>query len=99
MKKITALLLTLCMLLCMVACKETPSVKNDLSDEENNDPYEKKPITYILNINSMKIHYKGCVSERKMLDENRQEYTGDIEDLLEDGYTTCKNCFIDRSDR
>lgn len=49
--------------------------------------------TYILNTNSKKIHYPDCSSVSKMNDKNKQEYTGTLEDLLEDGYTTCGICF------
>lgn len=50
-------------------------------------------VDYILNTNTKKIHYPDCSSVQNMAEKNKQEYTGDIADLLDDGYTTCGNCF------
>lgn len=49
--------------------------------------------TYVLNTGTKKIHRPGCSSVKDMKEANKQEYTGNIEDLLDDGYTTCGNCF------
>ena len=49
--------------------------------------------TYILNTNSKKIHYPDCPSVSRMSDANKETYTGDINVLLGQGYTTCGNCF------
>lgn len=48
--------------------------------------------TYILNINSKKIHYPYCSSVNQMKDKNKQEYSGSIEDIILQGYSPCKNC-------
>jgi DNA-entry nuclease len=48
--------------------------------------------TYILNTNAMKIHRSDCSAASRMSDYNRQEYTGDIADLIAEGYTTCGLC-------
>ena len=47
--------------------------------------------TYILNINSKKIHYPDCSSVAKMSEQNKQEYSGALSDLPE-GYTACGIC-------
>ena len=49
--------------------------------------------TYILNTNTLKIHYPTCGSAKRIKEENRQTYTGTVEDLLARGYSTCGNCF------
>lgn len=51
--------------------------------------------TYILNINpsSKKIHYPTCSSVKQMKESNKKEYSGDIDALFSQGYTTCKRCF------
>lgn len=49
--------------------------------------------TYILNIDSKKIHYPTCASAKKIKESNRAEHIGDYSDLLTQGYTTCGNCF------
>ncbi len=48
--------------------------------------------TYILNINSNKIHLPSCSGVKRMQEKNKKEYTGTIEELLEDGYEPCEAC-------
>ena len=48
--------------------------------------------TYVLNKSTKKIHKPTCSSAIDMKEENKQEYTGNIEDLLADGYTKCGTC-------
>ena len=47
--------------------------------------------TYILNTNTKKIHREGCGHIKSIKDENKREYTGDLDDLT--GYEKCKTCF------
>ena len=48
--------------------------------------------TYILNENSKKIHTPDCPSVQDTKPKNRKEYHGLLQELLDDGYTGCKNC-------
>lgn len=48
--------------------------------------------TYILNTNSLKIHTPTCSAIQDMAQHNRKEYNGDINNLLNQGYTKCKIC-------
>ncbi len=48
--------------------------------------------TYILNENSKKVHTPNCPSVQDTKPKNRREYHGSLQDLLDDGYTGCKNC-------
>ena len=48
--------------------------------------------TYILNENSKKIHTPDCPSIQDTKPKNRKEYHGSLQELLDDGYTGCKNC-------
>jgi DNA-entry nuclease len=50
-------------------------------------------IRYILNTNSKKIHKPTCGSVKSISDANRKETSDTLEELLEQGYTTCGNCF------
>lgn len=47
---------------------------------------------YILNIKSKKIHKKACGTARLISPENREIYTGDINYLIDTGYSKCGNC-------
>lgn len=49
-------------------------------------------VKYILNVNSMKIHYPGCESVAKMSKHNREETNASKEDLIALGYSPCGVC-------
>lgn len=46
---------------------------------------------YVLNTNTMKIHYADCKSVNKIKDENKA-YTNDYNQAIADGYSPCGNC-------
>ena len=46
---------------------------------------------YVLNTNTMKIHYPDCASAARIAVYNRA-YTSDYAGALADGYVPCKNC-------
>ena len=48
--------------------------------------------TYILNTNTKKFHRPHCASVSQMQEENRREYTGSREALMDDGYSPCGQC-------
>lgn len=48
--------------------------------------------SYILNKNTKKIHLPSCYSIDQMKESNKEYYTGDIDDLLSNGYSRCGNC-------
>ncbi len=48
--------------------------------------------TYILNTSSKKIHLPTCRYAESINDENKEEYTGSKQALIDDGYTSCGTC-------
>lgn len=48
--------------------------------------------TYILNTNTKKFHRPHCASVSQMQEENRREYTGSREALMDEGYSPCGQC-------
>ncbi len=48
---------------------------------------------YILNTNTKKIHKAQCHHINKMNEANKKSYSGSIDDLYSQGYTTCGTCF------
>ena len=60
----------------------------DVPDKDTNT----NSATYILNKNTKKIHLPSCYSVDQMKDSNKKYYTGDIDDLINQGYSPCKNC-------
>lgn len=49
--------------------------------------------TYVLNTSSKRIHRADCASVKSVAEENRQEYGGNLDALLAQGYKKCGNCF------
>ena len=49
-------------------------------------------ITYVLNTNSKKFHKHGSACGDDIKAENRQEYTGNRQNLINEGYTACGTC-------
>ena len=49
--------------------------------------------SFVLNVNSKKIHRPGCPSVSAISPKNRKDYVGSPEDLLSLGYSTCQSCF------
>ena len=48
---------------------------------------------YVLNINTRKIHKTHCHHINRMNESNKQSYSGSLDDLYSQGYTTCGTCF------
>lgn len=48
--------------------------------------------TYIVNENTKKFHLPSCSSVKDMNSGNKLEFTGDRQELLDEGYSACKTC-------
>ncbi|MBE6592389.1 MAG: hypothetical protein E7642_00160 [Ruminococcaceae bacterium] len=66
--------------------EEDENTENGEAENENGSP------KYILNTNSKKIHIPTCSNAEQMLEGNRQEYNGDLDELIAEGYTKCGIC-------
>jgi DNA-entry nuclease len=73
------------------AFPEKPPVEDgeeDGDDAENGDTH-----TYIINKSTKKIHKEDCRYATDIKEENKEVYTGKLEDLLTDGdFTACGTC-------
>ena len=49
-------------------------------------------VTYVVNTNTGKFHYPSCSSVKQIKDENRWDYSGTRDYLLDLGYVPCKRC-------
>ena len=47
---------------------------------------------YVLNVNTHKFHHPSCSGAKRMKENNRQDYMGDRETLISDGYEPCGSC-------
>ena len=61
-------------------------------EEEVTTAEDSSEATYILNTNSKKIHLPSCSSISDMNEKNKKEYHGSLQELIDKGYTCCKNC-------
>lgn len=66
----------------------TPIVNKPL---ENNVQSENK-VTYIGNKKSMKFHYPDCSSVSQMNENNKKEFYGSREEVINQGFSSCGNC-------
>lgn len=65
--------------------------END-QNNENNTPTSAEKMTYILNIKSKKFHDQDCEQAKGIKESNREIYTGDRQDLIDQGYTASGCC-------
>lgn len=63
-----------------------------LSTDSTSNSSASNKTTYILNENTMKFHTQDCPSVKQMKSENCKEYTGNRQDLLDQGYEACQKC-------
>ncbi len=71
---------------CCGVCLKGVEIKPSDNAPESSAPLE---VTYTLNEDSKKIHFPSCQHAKNL----SKEFTGNIEDLIKDGYTRCKTCF------
>ena len=74
-----------------------PGVKIDYATGESRAEQEENNTlndvnSYILNVNSKKIHREDCTLAEDIKEENKKEFKGDMNSLIVDGYTFCKSC-------
>jgi len=72
------------------ATGESSESKDDISDNKSNDDVSGE--TYIINKNTHKFHKPDCSSVSDIKPQNRKEYTGNREDLMNQGYDPCSRC-------
>lgn len=79
--------------------ESVPSIENtnpsEVSVTNNGDGVpvsQGEGTTYIMNTNTHKFHYPECSSVDDMKEKNKQEFHGNREDLIKQGYDPCKRC-------
>lgn len=55
-------------------------------------PKEEGGADYVLNTNTKKFHLPSCGSAQMIQKENREDFTGDRQKLIDDGYEPCGSC-------
>ena len=75
----------------------TINYANGQSALNGEDPYSSESsssarVKYILNTNSKKFHKPSCSSADDIKEHNKQEYSGNRDLLIKQGYLPCKSC-------
>lgn len=78
------------LLVCVISLGAVSCAENSNSVQSNGVQLTER---YVLNTNSKKIHKTTCSTGDNIAPRNREEYIGDIDELLNKGYTVCGNCF------
>lgn len=63
--------------------------ENNTADDSESTAEEQN---YVLNTSSLKFHLPDCSGAASISEQNRQDYTGAREHLIEEGYTPCGRC-------
>lgn len=66
--------------------------ESQLAGNSTAEEAEQTQDTFVLNTNSMKFHRPDCQGAESIKAENRQDYTGSRDTLIEMGYEPCKLC-------
>ena len=66
---------------------------NDIHDDAEQQGGE-GTVTYVYSVLSKTLHLPNCYHVGEIKEEYRFEYTGYISELLEKGYTICKDCLV-----
>lgn len=92
--KLTTLLITFVLLFSLVSCKKLHLNKNNNSNNQNNSDgqVEETPITYVYSVVSKTIHLSDCYHVKRMNEDYKFEFQGDVNELIGKGYTLCKDC-------
>ena len=81
---------------CVYVYNVQPGVEIDYATGESWLEGEARPeasgTDYVLNTSSRKFHLPDCSGASSMKEENRQEFTGDRETLIGQGYVPCGTC-------
>lgn len=72
------------------ATGKAKSTSGEAGEEAANESSEEK--TYVLNLNTKKFHTPECSGVADIKEENKETFTGNREDLIQEGYSPCGRC-------
>lgn len=59
---------------------------------QDDSPNEEGGADYVLNTNTKKFHLPSCSSAQMIQEENKEDFTGDRQKLIDGGYEPCGSC-------
>ena len=98
MKRINLVRRNVCLLLIIVLIVNLCACTHDaktirITENENAFVVVSVQEEYILNTRTKKIHKYTCGTAKLIHEENRRYYEGTADELFDDGYSFCGNCF------
>jgi hypothetical protein len=98
LKRLVSIITLLAMLLSLGSCNLVNKDKHEIKEPEQNpedggETEEAAPTLYIYSVLAKSIHLEGCYHINEIKEDYKKETTGDITELLDKGYTLCKDCF------
>lgn len=72
--------------------ESTTKKKTEATTKKVENTTKESKITYVLNISTMKFHYKSCWAVDKIDEENYSTYKGTREEVIDMGYSPCGHC-------
>lgn len=72
--------------------EETTQQITGAETQAETQPATQQGTVYVANTNTKKFHYPGCSSVNQIKQENRWDYTGNRDELINMGYEPCKRC-------
>ena len=72
--------------------EETTQQITEAETQTETQPATQPGTAYVANTNTKKFHYPSCSSVNQIKAENRMDYTGSRDDLINMGYEPCKRC-------
>ena len=72
--------------------EETTQQITEAETQTETQPATQQGTVYVANTNTKKFHYPGCSSVNQIKQENRWDYTGSRDELINMGYEPCKRC-------
>lgn len=73
----------------------TETTYTNVNEETTKEPDKSAKITYVINVNSKKIHYNDCSFVSRMKEENKEVVKlskNELNNHLNNGYTFCSTC-------
>lgn len=74
------------------AADAQPDASKDAGASDSDESARDTQGTYVLNTNTMKFHYPTCPSVEETEPDNRQNYEGSRQDLINQGFEPCGRC-------
>ena len=72
--------------------KEEETAKLETKSTTTSTKKEEAEYDYVLNTNTMKFHYPSCKSVEDIKDENREDYHGARDKVIDRGFSPCGRC-------